>query len=389
MGWTAQQRFYAAVSGSTPDRVPTLPKIWVDLAAKLTGTDLRRLIADPLCAMHAVVDAAMAVGADGARLFHLPRRRTRSQGGRLVEVDQQGRPLGAVDLEAGLATRVEDAARIRLEDPHRVAFLPLWSTPEPLVRSLADAGRIAVPDRSFYEESGFGPCQRKLLSEFGHRVALLGDCGSATLAFHVVVRGMQGALMDLIEAPRLVHAVMEKGAAIAIEKGKFHVDCGLSVLRLNDSVANMSVISPRHWRQFVLPHMKTVCRELHAYSSDVRIYCHVCGNVLPVVDDILAAGIDCIGPLDPLGGFTCAEIRAAVGDRVPLMGGVDTLSFVQSTPEELLEEARACIEAAGRTGPYILGSGCALPPASKRENLLALSRAAKEHGTRTSGSVPP
>ena len=34
---------------------------------------------------------------------------------------------------------------------------------------------------------------------------------------------------------------------------------------------------------------------------DVKIYSHICGNVLPVIDDLVDAGIDCIGPLDPLG----------------------------------------------------------------------------------------
>jgi uroporphyrinogen-III decarboxylase len=174
--------------------------------------------------------------------------------------------------------------------------------------------------------------------------------------------------------------MMEKGAAIAIERGKFNVDLGLPVLRLNDSVANMSVISPRAWREFVLPHMRTVCDELHAYDPRVRIYCHICGNALPILEGCLEAGVDCIGPLDPLGGFTCADARAVVGDRAALMGGVNTLSFVHRTPADLIEEARTCIVAAGRDGGYILGSGCALPRSSRRENLLALAEAAERFG---------
>jgi uroporphyrinogen-III decarboxylase len=102
------------------------------------------------------------------------------------------------------------------------------------------------------------------------RLAILGDCGSATLAFHVSLRGMENALLDLIEQPKLVHSVMEKGVAIAVEKGKFNIDLGIRILRLNDSVANMSVISPKHWRTFVFPHMKEVCTELHRYPPDAK-----------------------------------------------------------------------------------------------------------------------
>ncbi len=141
----------------------------------------------------------------------------------------------------------------------------------------------------------------------------------------------------------------------------------------------MSVISPKHWRTFIYPHMKTVCDELHSYCPDVRIYCHICGNIMPILEDLIATGLDCIGPLDPLGGFTCADVRKVTGNRIALMGGVNTLSFLNYSPEEIIEEARICIEGAGKTG-YILGSGCVVPRSVKKENLIALQNAAEQFG---------
>jgi uroporphyrinogen-III decarboxylase len=382
MAMTSKECFYTALSGEMPDRVPTLPKIWVDLGAALTQTDLRKVVEDPSTAMRVVVDGALAVKADGARIFHLPRRQTHLQDGTVIEVDDTAKRLGPVDMQGGLATRVSDPSIINLGDPYRAAFIQFWATREPLVKSTDDVKRIAVPEKSFYEQSGYGRIQKQVIDQVGDSIALLGDCGSATLAFHVLLRRMDNALLDLIEQPDLTHAIMEKGAAHAIEKGKFHIDTGLKMLRLNDSVANMSVISPQHWREFILPHMKTVCDELHGYRPGVRIYCHICGNVMPIMEDLVAAGLDCIGPLDPLGNFTCAQARETVGDRIALMGGVNTLSFLNSTPEKLIEEARVCIEGAGRNGGYILGSGCVVPRSAPRENLLALHAASERFGTR-------
>lgn len=379
---TPKQCFYTALSGGMPDRVPTLPKIWVDLGAALTGTELRDVVEDSATAMRVVVEGALSVKADGARLFHLPMRRTRMENGKVVEVDEDGRTIGPVDMQGGLATRVSDSSEICLEEPYRAALVQFWKTDKPLVNNLDDVKRITVPDKSFYEEIGFGKLQRALIEQVGDRMALLGDCGSATLSFHVLFRELSLALMDLVENPKLTHAIMDKGVAHAVEKGKFSIDTGLRMLRLNDSVANMSVISPKHWREFIFPHMKTVCDELHSYCPDVRIYCHICGNVMPIMEDLIATGLDCIGPLDPLGNFTCAQAREAVGDRIALMGGVNTLSFINSTPEELIEEARVCIEGAGQHGGYILGSGCVVPRSASRENLLALHTAAERFGTR-------
>jgi uroporphyrinogen-III decarboxylase len=379
MVMTAEQRFYTALSGGLPDRVPTLAKVWVDLGAVLMGTDLVEVVEDPATAMRVVIDGALAVKTDGARVFHFPKRQTHVEGDKVFEVDEKGNKLGPIDMQGGLATQVSDSGLINLEDPYRAAFVQFWSAKEPLVNTVDDVKRIAVPEKSFYEETGYGAIERESIERVGDRLALLGDCGSATLAFHVLLRRMENALFDLIQEPELTHAIMEKGAAHAIEKGRFHIDCGLKMLRLNDSVANMSVISPDHWREYILPHMKTVCDDLHSYDPDVRIYCHICGNVMPIMDDLIATGLDCIGPLDPLGGFTCAEARAAVGNRIALMGGVNTLSFIDASVEELMEEAQVCIEGAGRSG-YIVGSGCVVPRTARKENLLALYAAAKCFG---------
>jgi uroporphyrinogen-III decarboxylase len=262
-----------------------------------------------------------------------------------------------------------------------------WSAEAPFVRDLDEARRITVPTKGFYLEQGCGQRQRQVIEELGGEVAVFGDCSSPTMAFLVCLRGMNRALFDLIEEPELVHAIMEKGAAIAVEKGKFNIDLGLKILRLNDSVGNMSVISPEHWREFVFPHMREVCDTLHAYDPQARIYCHICGNILPIAEDLVETGLDCIGPLDPLGNFAPAQIRERVGDAVSLMGGVNTLTFLDGTPEQIVEESVACMQQAGGQGGYILCSGCVVPRGAPKENLLALRKAADAYGIYRQGRL--
>jgi hypothetical protein len=383
----ATQRLRAAVSGGVPDRVPVVPKIWVDLAARLTGTALSEVITDPLTALRVIAQAGRLCRVDAVRQFHLPARRLQSEGERVFEMSGRGEVLGEIDLAGGLGTHLRDPAVFDLADPRRVAYAQHWLADVPLVRDLDDARRLAVPGRDLYEELGCGERQRRVLEELGGETAVIGDCGAATMAFLVSMRGMNRAMFDLIEQPRLVHAIMDKGAAIAIEKGMFNLALGIQVLRLNDSVGNMSVISPEHWRQFVFPHMKEVCDTLHAHDPQARIYCHICGNVLPVVEDLVRTGLDCIGPLDPLGGFTPAQVRERVGDAVALMGGVNTLSFLNGTPVDIQEEAVRCLRQAGAHGGYVLSSGCVIPRESPRENLLALRMAAERYGVYKGGSL--
>jgi len=376
---TAVQRMTAALTGRCPDRVPVLPKIWVDLGAALTGTDLRQALSDPELAMRVSIDAAMAVGADGARAMLFPRRHVVEQDGLICETDKQGRVVGPIDYDGGLSTRLAHTEDFQLENPLHIAFFNFWVPPSPSVADRTDARRIAIPDRAFYEAQGYGAMLRRVSRHVGDRIALVGNCVSPTLAFYIYFRGMEQGLIDLIENPLLVHAVMEKGVAFAVERGKFKIDQGIRILRLNDSAANMSVMSPRQWKEFIYPHFKAVCEELHSYCPDVKIYCHICGNALPIIDLLVDAGLDCIGPLDPLGGFTVGDARRAVGDEVTLMGGVDTQSFVVATGQEIEAEARRCIEQGAVGGRrYILGSGCVIPRSAKRDNLEALVRAAEQ-----------
>lgn len=377
---THEERILEALAGRFPDRTPVVPKLWVDSASLIMGRDVLSTATDPRSAMRTVVEAAVACGLDGARLFHFPPRSVVHREGRAFELDSAGREIGEIDMQGGLATHLHDAADFDLRDPRRMALYQFWTAEKPLLDSVRDVGSIAVPTGADLERMGWAALQREVMEEFKGRIAFLGDCGSGTLAFLVALRGMERALFDLVEDPALVHGAMEKGTRIAAARARFHADLGVRVLRLNDSPANMSVISPAHWKEYVFPHVRDFCAEIHAYKPAVRIYCHVCGNSLPVVEDLIRAGIDCIGPMDPLGGAGPAAFRQKAGPGFPLMGGVNTLSFCGGTPDSVRREALDCIEQAGRHGAFLLGSGCALPRQSRRENIRALREASEEYG---------
>ncbi len=380
-------RIYIAVSGKIPDRVPVVPKMWIDLAAIITDTDFRACIEDPMVSLKVLVDAGKQLGLDGVRQFHIPPRKTKAIGNKLFEVDKQDNIIGEIDLLGGFKTQLIDDSTFSIEDPVQTAFVNFYMSSQPKIKNISDVKRLSIPQKKLYEEMGCGKRQRVIIQEIGDEIALIGDCCTATMSFYTYMRGMNNALFDLIDHPMLVHAVMNKGVEFAVEKGKFNIDMGIKVLRLNDSVGNMNVISPLHWKEFVFPYIKEVCNELHRYEPKVRIYSHICGNILPIAELLADSGLDCIGPLDPLGGSTCREVRKRVGDKVALMGGVDTLSFVNKQEIDIINEARSCILDAGQKGGYLLSSGCVLPRTSRVENIKALNIAVSRFGIYENGRI--
>lgn len=371
---TAAERVRLSMTGGEGDRVPTLPKIWVDFSARQQGLDLVEVIGDPKLAMECVVKTALDLGMDASRTFCFPRRRVERDGELVLEKDEEGRRLGTIDMAGGLATLHDSRSPSLIEDPSRTAFINFHKCAEPWIADRGDIERFRIPEAGWYLANGYGLLLSGLNRIADGRIALLGNCEAIALGFAASVRGLERAIFDLVDDPAFAHAVMDIGDRIAIERGKFHIDLGFRILRLNDSIANMSVISPGHWREFVFPHFRNVCAELKRYCPEAVIYSHCCGNTLPILAELHAAGVDCVGPVDPMANFDCRDARRAIGDGVSMHGGMNTLSFIDKSEEEVIEEATVCIESAGRKA-FVLGSGCSVPRGAKGENIAALRTA--------------
>ena len=82
-------------------------------------------------------------------------------------------------------------------------------------------------------------------------------------------------------------------------------------------------------------------------------------------------GAHVVEPLDPLGGVEVADAKRRIGQRVALMGGVNTLTLADGTPDEVRAEAiRKCRE--GGPHGYILAAGDMVPPNTPLANLQAM-----------------
>ena len=60
-----------------------------------------------------------------------------------------------------------------------------------------------------------------------------------------------------------------------------------------------------------------------------------------------------------------------------LDGNIKSLSFVESTPEEIKKESLNLIKFFRDRGGFILSSGCEIPLESKPENIAAMVQAAR------------
>ena len=129
------------------------------------------------------------------------------------------------------------------------------------------------------------------------------------------------------------------------------------------------LFSPKWLRQHWFPRLKRLNDAWHTRGA--RCLFHSDGFLWPVLDDLVAAGIDGLNPLEVQAGMTVREVR----ERYPqlfLTGGVDVSQLLPlGTPEEVRAACRENIAATGGRG-YFLGSTTELHWEIPTANILAM-----------------
>jgi uroporphyrinogen decarboxylase len=159
------------------------------------------------------------------------------------------------------------------------------------------------------------------------------------------------------------------------------VDAGADIIWITEDIAGTQgpLLSPAHYRAHFLPHLRELVAFVNA-SGRPAVF-HSDGYLMPFLDDLLDAGISGLNPIERAAGMDLCQLKRQIGDRVCLLGNVDNKRTLGAgTPQEVEEEARACIASAGCGGGYALISDNSLHAGVPYENARAMVQAARAWG---------
>ncbi len=199
--------------------------------------------------------------------------------------------------------------------------------------------------------------------------------------FSHYLRGMDNLLMDYALNPTLAHRVARIVTDYKKRVLERAAEMGADVLCTGDDYAHRKapIMSPGHFREFLLPYLREVVRV--AKEKGVPFLKHTDGNLWPILDDIVGAGIDCLDPLEPIADMDMARVKAAYGDRIALAGNVDCGQLLPfATPAQVVEAVKETIAKGAPNGGFILASSNSIHPAVKPENYKAMVEAGREFG---------
>jgi uroporphyrinogen decarboxylase len=108
---------------------------------------------------------------------------------------------------------------------------------------------------------------------------------------------------------------------------------------------------------------------------------HSDGNLWPLLDMIVNAGIDGLHPIDPNAGMNIYEVKERYGDRICVIGNVDCqYTLCDGTKEEVTEEVRRLITRLARGGGYMIASSNSIHNGVDPQNFLTMIEAARKYG---------
>jgi len=194
--------------------------------------------------------------------------------------------------------------------------------------------------------------------------------------------GFEGLMLAAVAEPDLVRGLVdlsvEANVAMAEEVARRNVDFVFT----GDDYASAAgpFVSSGMFRDLFWPGLKRVMGTFR--DLGLPVIKHTDGDIRPLLEMILEADIDCLDPIDPMGGLDMAEMKQTYGDRIALKGNVhcaETLAF--GCERDVVEETRAVIRAAGRGGGLIVSSSNSIHASVKPGNYLAMWNAIRMYGT--------
>jgi hypothetical protein len=371
MSMTSKERARTALLGGVPDQVPFGPNgIDYDIVERILGHEtyvrargkcllacwegrrdemVQSLVEDTI-ALFDKLDICDIIRADGAG--PVPPKCYQPEAPRRIDAVTwefaDGRVFKYSEL-TGEITMVYDPqewTRALREDDYPLEFE--YEEPDPSVYELIDA----------------------VIDAFGDSRFLLGAFPLANE--WVQPGGMARSLLEMAEHPALVERALQSTLAEAKVRQAHWTNRGIDGIIAGTDWAFRSgtFMSPEMWRRFCYPALEANVKATH--DAGLIYVKHACGNNWAILDDMMAAGVDCYQSIQASASMDLAQVREATRGRMALWGGVLLEHLVAGTPDEVRQDVRTAMEVAKEGGGFILGSSHSIAVGTQYDNFMAM-----------------
>lgn len=194
------------------------------------------------------------------------------------------------------------------------------------------------------------------------------------------LRGMENLLVDLVQRPSFVTELLARICAFNLAVMKALTRFPIDGIYFGDDWGSQKamLMSPEMWRRFIRPHLEVMYAQAHRQGYDVFI--HSCGEISPVLDDLVEIGLNVFNPFQPE-VMDIEGLMERYSGKLAFYGGLSiqkTLPF--GTADQVREEVEHRLSLARRWGGLIVSPSHDMPADVPLSNILAMSEALKGQG---------
>jgi uroporphyrinogen decarboxylase len=185
-----------------------------------------------------------------------------------------------------------------------------------------------------------------------YRMAALGLSGFTTMW---CLRGFDNLMLDLVQETDKVIQLAELVFDFEQELIKALSVYGFDAVAFFDDwgTQNQLLISPHSWRKIFKPFYSRQFELIHSLGMDV--YFHCCGQILPIIPDLIEAGVDILNLSQP-NLYNIRELGKEFGGRVCFICPVSyQTTSILGTREQIFEDVQLLFDSLGCYNGGLLG----------------------------------
>lgn len=193
--------------------------------------------------------------------------------------------------------------------------------------------------------------------------------------------GTETLLIALIEEPEWCVDMFNRYLDLDIALFDMILDAGYTI----DSIKWPDDMGFKHSQFFSVRMYRELLKPVHkravewAHKRGIKAHIHSCGDINPLIPELIDIGIDAINPLEVKAGMDPIQIKRNFGKDVVLHGGINAVLWEDT--EAISAEMNKTIPVMKESGGYIFSSDHSVPSSVSLDNFRYIVDLAKKLGS--------